>query len=327
KKILLNSETYRQLAHDYRHYLATVGYRNTTVTEKHRQLVKFLCWSEDQQLLQIDHIHAHHLERYKTHLQAQPNQNTGGKLSGKTIYDKLRALALFFMMLQRKGQILLNPFSTFKNTYQETTAERTLLTQSEIRQLYGATINDQERAILSLAYGCGLRAAELEAVNVQDIKLRAGILIVPKGKGHQRRAIPLSPGVKEDLKNYYHAERRQLPPGSFSAPRKVSQSHPEQAFMLNRNGDRMRTYTWNKHVKQIIERSDHIVIQSKGISLHSLRHSIATHLLENGLRVEEVQLFLGHRQLETTEIYTRVSHAALVKLNTFPQPHNPLPCV
>ena len=207
-------------------------------------------------------------------------------------------------MLQSKGEITVNAFSTFKNDYQESNVERTILTQSEIKSLYEATENHQERAMLSLAYGCGLRAAELEAVNVQDIKLRDEILIVPKGKGNKRRTIPLSPGVKEDLKNYFYQERSKL----IADPE-------EQAFMLHSQGGRMRGYTWNKYLKRIIERTDNLTIQSKGISLHNLRHSIATHLLENGIAVEQVRLFLGHRMVETTETYTRVNQEQLKKLS------------
>jgi len=303
KTVTLSNENYQQLAKAYRHYLATIGYRNTTVKEKHRQLIRFLHWMESNQIQEIAAIEIYHLEHYKNSLRLQPNQNTGGRLSPKTIYSKLRALELFFMMLQSKGAITINPFSTFKNTYQEISVERTILTQEEIKTLYQATINHQERAMLSLAYGCGLRAAELEAVNVRDIKLRDGILIVAQGKGNKRRTIPLSRGVKEDLKNYYYQERTKL----VADPQ-------ELAFMVHGKGRRMRGYTWNKYLKRIIERTDHPIIQRKQISLHSLRHSIATHLLENGIAVEQVRVFLGHSQLETTEIYTRVSNEALAKL-------------
>ena len=303
KTILLNNESFIRKAKDYRQYLETLGYRNQTVQNKHQQLIKFFHWVETHQIQQVTQIEIYHLETYKTHLQQQPNQNTGGELHAKTIYDKLRAVELFFIMLQSKGEITVNPFSTFKNTYQESKTERTILTQQEIQQLYKATINDQERAMLSLAYGCGLRASELAAVNVQDIKLRDGILIVPKGKGNKRRTIPLSSGVKENLKNYYYQERSRL----VADPEEV-------AFMVHRKGKRMQGYTWNKYLKRIIERTENPTIQSKGVSLHSLRHSIATHLLENGIAVEQVRLFLGHSQLETTETYTRVNQEQLKQL-------------
>lgn len=304
KTITLTNEPYQHLARAYRQYLETLGYRKETVVVKHQQLVRFLSWLEQEQINSVNQVTAHLLESYQNYLQREKNQNTGGKLSAKTVYAKLRATELFFMMLQNQQIITINPFGTFKNTYQEKATERIILTQSEIQQLYETTINDQERAILSLAYGCGLRAAELEAVNIQDIKLRDGILIVPKGKGNKRRTIPLSPGVKEDLKNYFYGHRPTL------------QSEDEMSFMLNRNGQRMRTYTWNKYLKRIIERTEGITIQSKQISLHSLRHSIATHLLENGIAVEQVRLFLGHSMLETTEQYTRINREQLKQLTS-----------
>ena len=303
KTIVLNNESFIRKAKSYRQYLETLGYRNQTVQHKHQQLIRFFHWSEIHQIQAVTQIEVYHLETYKIHLQQQPNQNTGGGLHVKTIYDKLRAVELFFIMLQSKGEITVNPFSTFKNTYQESKSERTILTQQEIQTLYQSTINHQERAMLSLAYGCGLRASELAAINVQDIKLREGLLIVPKGKGNKRRTIPLSPGVKEDLKNYYYQERSKLV------------ADPEEtAFMIHSKGGRMQSNTWNKYLKKIIERTENPTIQSKQISLHSLRHSIATHLLENGIVVEQVRLFLGHSQLETTETYTRVNQQQLKEL-------------
>lgn len=304
KTIILSNENYQQMARSYRQYLETLGYRKETVVVKHQQLIRFLSWLEQEQINSVNQVTTHLLESYQNYLQGEKNQNTGGKLSAKTVYDKLRATELFFMMLQNQQTITSNPFGTFKNTYQEKATERTILTQSEIQQLYEATINDQERAMLSLAYGCALRAAELEAVNVQDIKLRDGLLIVPKGKGNKRRTIPLSPGVKEDLKDYYYGQRPEL----LADPEEV-------AFMLHSQGGRMRGYTWNKYLKRIIERTDNLTIQSKRISLHSLRHSIATHLLENGIAVEQVRLFLGHSMVETTETYTRVNREQLKKLS------------
>lgn len=306
KNIVLNNEHFIAAARAYRQHLETLGYHWQTVVTKHRQLLRFLHWIETSQVQEINQVEVHHLEQYRAWLQQQPNRVSGRPLSGKTIYGELQAVALFFIMLQSKGAITSNPFSTFKNACQASKTERAILSQEEISILYEATVNEQERAMLSLAYGCGLRAGELEAVNVADIKLREGILVVPKGKGNKRRTIPLSRAVKEDLKNYYgHRTPLQWETERVGRP---------SAFMLNQKGTRMRHYTWNKYLKRIIERTENVAIRSKGISLHSLRHSIATHLLEQGVPVEHVRTFLGHVELETTEIYTRVNQQQLQKL-------------
>ena len=88
----------------------------------------------------------------------------------------------------------------------------------------------------------------------------------------------------------------------------------ESAFMLHNRGGRMQRYTYNKYLKIIIKRTENQEIIAKNISIHNLRHSIATHLSEQGVKLEQVRDFLGHSQLETTEIYTRVSRNQLKKL-------------
>ena len=178
-----------------------------------------------------------------------------------------------------------------------------VLTQDEIKQLYEHCEWPHERAILSLAYGCGLRNGEITRVNVSDVKLHEQILIVPRGKGNKRRVIPMSTGVRDDLKNYYENERSQY----------VKRAN-EIAFMLNIKGDRLQHYTSRKILRSIVERTGNETIIEKNIAIHNLRHSIATHLIERGVHVEQVRNFLGHAHVETTEIYTRVSQAQLKKL-------------
>ncbi|WP_256437263.1 tyrosine-type recombinase/integrase [Flavobacterium sp. CS20] len=185
--------------------------------------------------------------------------------------------------------------------------ERTVLDQDEIKELYQATETAQERAILSLAYGCGLRVGELVKCNIEDIRLREKILIVPQGKGNKRRVVPMSNGVGKDLANYYYNERDELTKGRDYKPN-------QNAFILHSRGGRMNKDTYNKHLKKLIERTGNLEMKEKQITVHSLRHSIATHLLEQGIAVEQVRMFLGHSQLETTQIYTHISKEQLKEL-------------
>jgi integrase/recombinase XerD len=205
-------------------------------------------------------------------------------------------------MLQDTGQLITNPFSALKFTYPKEYHERTVLTQEEIKQLYETCRSFTERALLSLAYGCGLRVSEIVSLNVEDIKLREQILIVKRGKGNKRRVIPLSNKVKEDLYNYFYHERP------------ITLALGETAFIFNSKGGRMRKHTYNKLLKILVERAENETIKQKQISMHTLRHSIATHLLEQGMGIEQVREFLGHAEIETTEIYTHISQTQLNKL-------------
>ncbi|MBK7883829.1 MAG: tyrosine-type recombinase/integrase [Chitinophagaceae bacterium] len=103
-------------------------------------------------------------------------------MSLKTCHHQMRSVELFFIMLQTKSEILINPTATLTFPYPAETGQiRNVLSQEEIKELYNCCKDDLERVILSLAYGCGLRVSELVAVNIEDIKLREQIIIVPAG--------------------------------------------------------------------------------------------------------------------------------------------------
>ncbi len=138
--------------------------------------------------------------------------------------------------------------------------------------------------------------SEAESLNLNDIKFSSGLLYVREGKNKQRRAIPLSHRVKRHLLHYCQKER-------------YSRDH-ETAVICNRRGRRTRGESYNLTLKHLLSRTE----ITKNISLHNLRHSIATHLLQAGLSVDYVREFLGHKHLESTQIYTRISQTQLDEL-------------
>ena len=143
-----------------------------------------------------------------------------------------------------------------------------------------------EKALLHIFYGCGLRRSEGVALSVKDLDFASMVLYVRIGKNQKRRVVPMSSQIVTDLRNYINQERK----------------HEKGALLLNKSKQALTGNTANKYLKQLLER----VGIDKQISLHSLRHSIATHLLDNGVSIEEVRDFLGHRYLEATAIYTRL---------------------
>ena len=297
---------FKQLSESFKTELLALGHSKKGAESKYRFIVEFLHQMELKGRTQISKISTKEIEQYYQYLQNRPNKTTGGILSEKSIYQHITAIGKLFEMLLERGEIKVNP-NTLKLPYPNQKTERIILSQKEIKQLYAATKSFRERAILSLAYGCGLRAMELELLNTQDIKTKQGILIVQKGKGNKRRVVPISEGVKKDLENYYFKEREEL-----AKARNYIQG--EKAFMLNLIGSRMRKWTYNYTLVQILERSTINKEKAKKIQIHNLRHSIATHLLEQGVKLEQVRKFLGHSQLETTEIYTRINQKQIKSL-------------
>lgn len=307
--IVVVTEDYQKLAESFYQYQKRLGYVENSYKARFNYLNEFLQWLEQQGILDITQIQAPEINRYYQYISSRPSKKDGGALSQKTTHSHMRIIRDLFEMLLRNGQIPINPTSTLNFPYPKISEERTVLDQDEIKQLYQATETAQEQAILSLAYGCGLRVGELVKCNVEDIRLREKILIVPQGKGNKRRVVPMSSGVAKDLANYYYNERDELTKGRDFKPN-------QNAFMLHSRGGRMQKDTYNQHLKALIERTGNLELREKQITIHSLRHSIATHLLEQGIAVEQVRMFLGHSQLETTQIYTHISQKQLEDLIT-----------
>lgn len=301
--IIVINESYQEKAKAFLDYLLMLGHSKHGSHTKTRHIKEFLHYAETNGIQELQAITALLITEYYNHIKDRPNKITGVKLNLKTAYNHTRSIELFFIMLQTNNEVESNPTSTLKFPYpSQSTQTRNVLTQAEIKELYNTCGNLLERAILSLAYGCGLRVSELVAVNIEDIKLRESILIVPAGKFNKRRVIPLSTGVAKDLENYFYQTR------IFIETKDI------KAFMIGSKNTRIMKWTYNKYLKKIIARTENKTIIEKQITIHNLRHSIATHLIEQKMPLEQVRMFLGHSQLETTEVYTHISQEQLKQM-------------
>lgn len=286
---------------NFRTHLERLGYSKTSVNMLPNCLGEFLSY---QGHCPVKTITPADIIRYHQYLQERPHQRRAGGLSESYIHHHIYSLKLFFGWQEEQGNITANPISSLEFPRPKSKA-REVLTQSEIQALYTACETLKEKAVLSLFYGCGLRRSEGEKLNLKDIHFRSNLLYVREGKGKKRRAVPLSPQVARDLKNYIYKER-------YSPKNSQSRANTEVAAITNRIGKRTSGYSYNKLLKTLLERAS----IKKEISLHSLRHSIATHLLERGLTVEYVRDFLGHKHLESTQLYTRVKNKQLWNLQS-----------
>ena len=238
------------------------------------------------------------IQDFYQHLQTRPHKLKPGALSEQYINHHVYALRTFFNWLEETGQVQYNPISVLKFKSPEPN-HRQPLTQSEIKQLFASCTNQKETALLHLFYSCGLRRNEAVTLNTNDIHFKQQVLYVREGKGAKRRAVPMPQKVTKELESYYLEER-------------INQTkvRDTEAFILDTTGARISGDSCNRLLKKILERLE----IKKEITLHHLRHSIATHLLESGLSIESVRDFLGHGHLETTQIYAKVSQKQLQKL-------------
>jgi hypothetical protein len=135
----------------------------------------------------------------------------------------------------------------------------------------------------------------INSVNIDDINFDTRVLHVKKGKYSKQRLIPFNKTASKILQDWVFEYRTIL-----------IQDKTEAKLFINRFGKPLTGGTLGDRLQRIINQSDNIKIKEKNITLHSLRHSIATHLLANGMDLQKVQRFLGHSSLETTQIYTHL---------------------
>lgn len=285
---------------NYYNYLLIKGYIEETARKRYNDIREFLEFADKN----YNEIKEKDVLKYYEYLKQRPNKITRtGTLKSNTIIQNILSITGFYEMLFELGKLpeLLQINIQYPKNY-ENDFVREILTQSEIKQLYDfATL--QEKVILNLAYGCGLRVAELVAVNKEDIYLKENLLIVPKGKFNKRRIIPITEKVKKEIEFFLSTE--------------IKNRQDKNAVVLNNKGFRMQEWTYNSTLKNLLKKIKISEERSKKISIHSLRHSIATHLLENGMELEKVRDFLGHSQLETTEIYTHINKNQLKNLKEY----------
>lgn len=274
----------------FTNHLATLGYNKNSIYSLSNYLKGFFIQLRKKNIDHIEDITPGHIQEHYEYLQERPNKRRGGTLSSSSIKSHIYSIRLFFNWQQNSGELTINPISglLFPTS---TSNPKEILTQQEIKELYEATETLKDKALLALFYGCGLRRMEAEQLDIRDIHFSKQLLYVREGKGKKRRVIPMNKKITEDLENYYLHERVGSP----------------EAFLLNKRGGRMKGERCYSRIKELIQLTENEELKTKGIGLHSLRHSIASHLLENGLTVEYIRDFLGHEFLETTQIYTRVN--------------------
>jgi integrase/recombinase XerD len=272
------------IVENFKTYLAEIGYSKSTMNMLPSCVKEFLEYTNAKQLINICN---EQINNYYEHLQTRKHKRKDKLLSEIFISHHIYSLKVFFGWLEKTEQIFTNPISNLQFRKPHTNA-REPLSQEQIKILFAGTKTAQEKAVLHLFYSCGLRRNEAEKLNIADIHFAKNILYVRAGKGEKRRAVPFTEQVKKDLENYWNNERL----GSNN-----------EAFIINTKNNRMSGNSYNLLLKKIITNCS---LQIGNCSLHHLRHSIATHLLQNGLSIEFVRDFLGHSHLEATQIYTKI---------------------
>lgn len=223
---------------------------------------------------------------YFEYLSTRKNQKREGTLSASTINHHLFGLRTLFKYLLDAGYF--DALPRIPDNLKTIREPQVVLTVKEILQVYANCNTQFDTALISSAYGCGLRRSEIANLKLEDVDLLAGNLIVQSGKGSKRREVPMSNKVIVDFKTYLNGERNQLKNG-------------DHFFLSENNGKKMLGNMLGKRFKMIIRR---IAELDEGmVTLHALRRSIATHLANNGAGIYFIREFLGHTEIDTAQLY------------------------
>lgn len=223
-----------------------------------------------------------------------------------SIARKLAALRTFFQFLVREGLLEVNPAKLVSTPRQEKKLPKHLSVEEAVRFIESpdpdTDLGKRDRAMLELMYATGVRVAELTTANIVDIDFRNQLIRVT-GKRRKQRIVPFGEPAAEALRAYLEVREKFL----LNAP--VSK-RDEEALFLNYQGTRITT----RSVGRMVEKHIRICAGMHNISPHALRHSFATHLLDSGADLRDIQELLGHARLSTTQVYTHVSMEKLIEV-------------
>ena len=292
----IKTSAYRSLLKSFGDWLATLGYAESTVYGMPRQLGEFLQWLERQGCRELADISATHASRFMEYFKDRPNQRRSGGLSIAHVNKQIESLQKLSTYLKATGKGCLT--LGLRKLKADDLTSRAILSRSEIRQLYQATdkhlMGMRDRAMLGVYYGCGLRKSEGLSLEVSDVLFERRLLYVRKAKNGYERYVPISPKVMQDLESYVYDAR----------PLLKDASKPGEALFISQRGQDLQGQSLVCRLKRLQAKTANPALQNRSFGLHALRHSIATHLLEAGMSIENIALFLGHRTLDSTQQYT-----------------------
>ncbi|WP_299336481.1 site-specific integrase [uncultured Psychroserpens sp.] len=280
KRDLYLREDQKKLLNAFYRYLQGKRYSKSTIRTYVFAIADFLSFYHDTELESLD--------------------NRAVELYIENVFIKRR----YSVSTQRQFISALKLFTVFKPTtniddlalVRPSKSKRlpVVLSQEEVIDLIRSTRNLKHRAIIALLYSCGLRISELINLNLSDFDIDRRQLLIRDSKGRKDRYVSLAESFLPILSNYFSTYR------------------PKRYFVEGMNGSRYSPGS----VRQFLRRSSQLARINKVVTPHTLRHSYATHLLEQGVDLRHIQSLLGHARPETTMIYTHVTRKDLMQISS-----------
>ena len=262
------------------------GLSENTIQAYRRDIMSFIeyCNIDDINLVTRIHISSFIMELKENNI------------SQTSISRKVSALKSFFKWASANEYVVSNPISSFEPAKLPKHLPK-VLSISDIKNIMNQNLTTTERVVVELLYSCGLRVSELCSLKLNDINTKAQNIICT-GKGSKDRIVPFGECAKEVIAKYFETRETVLSTNNLTT----------DLFLVFETGRKMTRQDVYRIIHKLGEKLH------KSISPHTLRHTFATHLLENGADLRVVQELLGHSDVSTTQLYTHVSKKRLKEI-------------
>ncbi len=292
-KVLANMDVLLKLFIEY--LQMEKNYSKYTIEHYHHDIRDFFMFIAEQAIENVNNVQYSDARLYLTKLYEK-------KLAKKTIAKKISCLRSFYKFLLREKLVDTNPFALVTIPKAEKRLPQ-FFYESELELLFQSCetetpLGQRNKALLELIYATGIRVSECCQIRISEIDFYLSTVLI-HGKGSKERYVPFGSKAKEALDLYITSGRKKLVKGK--------ENH--DGLFVNHRGGRLSTRGVSKILNSMIEKS----ALNGTIHPHMLRHSFATHLLNNGADLRTVQELLGHAYLSSTQVYTHVTNERLRK--------------
>jgi len=255
--------------------LKLMGYSENTIKTYQNEFAQFLMALKNNP---VDNCDSQKVRSYMLYCYEQL------KLSENTLHSRLNALKFYFEKVLHREKFFVDIPRPKKHSILPKTIH-----QNDLKKMFDATTNLKHNTILKLCYGMGLRLSEIINLKITDIDSKNMQVFIERGKGKKDRYVNLPLSILEQLRTYY------------------KMYHPKIYLFEGQDGGQYSMRSIQQVFKNALQKAG----INKKVGIHSLRHSYATHLLEQGTDIRFIQELLGHKDLKTTLIYTDVTNNSI----------------
>ena len=290
---------------EFKHHLKAKGYAVNTIEIYRKNLDQFRHYLETRKISDIRAVTRQVIADYQTHVMAQP-------LAMETRALKLRAVKRLFEHLEQTHQLLVNPAEKIVETCRQNKKIGPVLSVAEMQKLleqpnlsWPGQIRD--RAIMEVFYATGIRLNELLSLEVYHVDIKSRVLYIRRGKGNRQRVVPLGKQAARYLAEYLNKIR----------PIYARKNPKTRTLFLCQSGQPLTREALRSRLQEYRAKAG----ITKPVSPHVFRRSCATHLLQGGADIRYVQKLLGHKEIKTTQQYTRIKPTEVKKIHETTHPN------